>query len=68
MKNLNSNQPVTKQNRVSLTFNSEQVKIIDSLVGELGNNKADVIKSIFFSWLSEKNITPAIIKKKLELP
>ena len=41
---------------------------IESLVGELGDNKADVVKSIFLSWLSEKGISPAIAKKKLGLP
>ena len=68
MKQQNGNHPVTKRERVSLTFNPKQIKIIESLVGELGDNKADVVKSIFMSWLSEKGITPAIVKKNLELP
>lgn len=59
---------VTKGKRVNLTFNSKQIEIIDSLIGELGDSQADVVKSIFLSWLSEKGITPAIIKKKLILP
>ena len=63
-----SKQSVTKGERVGLTFNSKQIEIIESLVGELGDNRADVVKSIFMSWLSEKGITPSIIKKKLNLP
>lgn len=65
MKKPNSNQSGTE--RVNLTFNKKQIEIIKSLIGEMGDNKADVIKSIFTSWLSEKGITPAIIKKKLKL-
>ena len=64
----NSNKTVTKGERVNLSFNSKQIEIIESLVGELGDNKADVVKSIFLSWLSEKGISPAIAKKKLGLP
>ena len=63
-----SNTIVTKVSRVGLSFNSKQIEIIDSLIGELGDNRADVVKSIFLSWLSEKGITPSIVKKKLDLP
>ena len=63
MKKPNSNQ----SERINLTFNKKQIEIIKSLIGEMGDNKADVIKSVFTSWLSEKGITPAIVKKKLKL-
>lgn len=53
--------------RVSPSFNSKQIALIDSLIGELGDNQADVVKTIFLNYLSEKDITTAIIKKKLQL-
>ena len=52
--------------RVSPSFNSEQIALIDSLVGVLGDNQADVVKTIFLNYLSEKGITTEIIKKKIE--
>jgi hypothetical protein len=55
-----------KGNRVNLSFNAKQIELIDSLIGEIGDNRADVVKTIFFSWLSEKGITASILKKKFE--
>jgi hypothetical protein len=63
----NSNRLVSKGERVNLTFNSKQIELIDSLVGEMGDNRSDVVKTIFLNYLSEKEITTAIIKKKLKL-
>lgn len=65
----NSNKNVTDEEngRVSPTFTDEQLQILDSLKGEMGSTRSDVLKSIFIAWLSEKNITPAIIKKRLKL-
>jgi hypothetical protein len=53
--------------RVSPSFNSKQIELIKSLIGEMGDNEADVVKTIFLNYLSEKNISTAIIKKKLNL-
>ena len=65
MKKLNSNRLVTE--RVNLTFNEKQLKIIDNLVGEGGDNRADVVKTIFLNYLSEKNIIPDLLRKKLQI-
>ena len=62
----NSNNKETRI-RVSLSFNGKQVTLIDTLVGEIGNDRADVVKTIFLTWLSEKGITPALIKKRMKL-
>lgn len=62
-----SNKDVTKGIRVNLTFNSKQIELIESLIGEIGDDRADVVKTIFLSYLSEKNITTEIIKRKLGL-
>jgi len=56
-----------KKTRVNLTFNSQQIALIDSLKGVLGDKQADVVKTIFLNYLSEKDITTEIIKKKLGL-
>jgi hypothetical protein len=53
--------------RVNLTFNDAQIKVIDSLIGEIGDSRADVVKVVFLSWLSEKGVTPGLIKKRLGL-
>lgn len=53
--------------RVNLTFNSQQIELITSLIGVLGDDKADVVKTIFLNYLSEKEITTSIIRKKLNL-
>ena len=62
----NSNE-LEKGIRVSPSFNSKQIALINSLIGELGDNQADVVKTIFLNYLSEKDITTAIIRKKLNL-
>ena len=59
-----SNNKLEKGIRVNLSFNSKQVEMIDSLVGEVGDDRADVVKTIFLNWLSEKNITSDLIRKK----
>jgi hypothetical protein len=59
---------LAKGKRVYLSFNEKQLQLIDTLVGEIGNDRADVVKTIFLTWLSEKGITPSLIKKRMELP
>jgi hypothetical protein len=56
-----------KGTRVYLTFNAAQIELIDSLKGEVGDDRADVVKSIFLSWLAEKGVTPGLIRKRLGL-
>jgi len=56
-----------KGNRVYLTFNSRQIELIDSLIGEIGDDRADVVKIIFLSWLSEKDIISSLIRKRLKI-
>lgn len=65
-KNLNSSNLI-KGIRVHLTFNDKQTKLIDTLVGEIGDDRADVVKTIFLTWLSEKGITPSLIRQRLEI-
>jgi len=65
IKQQNSN--LKKGIRVYLTFNNKQLNLIDSLVGEAGNDRADVVKTIFLTWLSEKNIIPELLKKRMGL-
>ncbi len=56
-----------KGKRINPSFNSEQIELIDRLVGVLGKDRSDVVRTIFLNYLSEKNITTEIIKKKLSL-
>lgn len=37
-----SNKSVTRNTRVSPTFNPDQIKLINELVGVMGDNQADV--------------------------
>lgn len=61
----NSHKEGKKATRVGLSFNQSQIDLIDSLIGEMGDKRADVVKSIFLCWLSEKNIASDLIKKRL---
>jgi len=61
------NGTIKKSDRVFLRFNEKQMELLDSLKGEMGNDRADVLKSIFLAWLSEKGIASELIKKRLEL-
>jgi metal-responsive CopG/Arc/MetJ family transcriptional regulator len=62
----NSNE-LEKGIRVSPSFNSKQIALIDSLIGELGDDRSDVVRTIFLNYLSEKDISTSIIKKNLSL-
>lgn len=37
--------------KIPITFNSEQVKLIESLEGILGNTKAEIIRNIVINWI-----------------
>lgn len=43
-----------EKNKVPITFNSEQLKLIESYTGVLGNTKAEIIRNIVINWLLER--------------
>lgn len=53
-----------KSSRILVTLTDEQREIVRSLVGPLGGSEAEVIKSIFIAWLSEKSVLTEVIKKR----
>lgn len=40
--------------KIPVTFNEEQLKIIENYKGILGNTKAEIIRNIVINWLLEK--------------
>jgi len=38
------------------SFTKEQSKIIDSLIGKYGTNRADVVRTITICWLENKSL------------
>jgi|SaaInlStandDraft_4_1057021.scaffolds.fasta_scaffold149685_2 hypothetical protein len=60
----NRNPNGNKRVRINLSVNEQQAKLFDSLIGEMGNDRTDVVKNIVIAWLSEKNIIPNIIREK----
>lgn len=53
-----SSSKVTKKekekNKIPITFNSEQLRLIDDYTGVLGNTKAEIIRNIVINWLLER--------------
>jgi len=53
------------KNQINVKFTDEQIEIISTLVGVMGGTAAEVVRSIFLSWLSDKGILSEILKKKV---
>ena len=54
-----SNPKVTKRDiaekeKIPITFNSEQLKLIEDYKGILGNTKAEIIRNIVINWILER--------------
>lgn len=47
---------VTKRSKekIPITFNSEQIKLIEKHTGVMGNTKAEIIRNIVINWLLQK--------------
>lgn len=47
---------VTKKSKekIPITFNEEQIDLIEQYGGVLGNTKAEIIRNIVINWLLEK--------------
>jgi hypothetical protein len=52
----------SKQVKVMLT--EEQKEIVESLVGIMGGTEAEVLRTIFLAWLSEKSLISSAIREK----
>ena len=40
-----------KKMKIPITFNAEQIKLIENLEGILGNTKAEIIRNIVINWI-----------------
>ena len=64
IKMIKSNQKVTekrngtrekmKKEKIPVTFNEEQLKLIENFEGVLGNTKAEIVRNIVINWILEK--------------
>ncbi|GBE20027.1 MAG TPA: CopG family transcriptional regulator [Candidatus Pacearchaeota archaeon] len=43
-----------KKDKIPVTFNDEQVKLIEDYSGIMGNTKAEIIRNIVINWLLER--------------
>lgn len=43
-----------KKEKIPITFNEEQLKLVENYMGILGNTKAEIIRNIVINWLLEK--------------
>ncbi len=53
-----------KRHKVQVTFTDLQWELINKARGYLGESTASVVRNIVISWLAEKSIVSASIKKK----
>ena len=54
-----SNRKVSKKgkqekNKIPVTFNKDQLDLIEKYAGILGNTKAEIIRNIVINWILEK--------------
>ena len=43
-----------KKEKIPITFNEEQLRLIEDYSGVLGNTKAEIIRNIVINWILEK--------------
>ena len=43
-----------KKEKIPVTFNEEQLKLIENFGGVLGNTKAEIVRNIVINWILEK--------------
>lgn len=43
-----------RKEKIPITFNEKQLKLVEKYEGILGNTKAEIIRNIVINWLLEK--------------
>jgi len=43
-----------RKDKIPITFNSEQIELIEGYTGVLGNTKAEIVRNIVINWLLER--------------
>ena len=43
-----------RKEKIPITFNEEQLKLIEEFGGILGNTKAEIVRNIVINWILEK--------------
>jgi hypothetical protein len=51
--------------RVQVTFTEKQWGLIERFRGIMGNDDAEIVRNIVLSWLAEKSVVAANVKKEL---
>jgi len=49
--------------KIQITLSEEQVDLIETFKGKLGNTQAEIIRNIVLAWLSEKSFISDSVKK-----
>ncbi|MFH0971112.1 MAG: CopG family transcriptional regulator [Candidatus Micrarchaeota archaeon] len=50
--------------QINIRLTKEQREIVKMLVGVMGGTEAEVIRSIFLAWLSDKGVLSDVIKRR----
>ena len=51
--------------RVQVTFTEKQWSLIERFRGIMGSDDAEIVRNIVLSWLAEKSVVAANVKKEL---
>jgi len=49
--------------KIQITLTEDQIKLIESFKGKMGNTQAEIIRNICLAWLSEKSFISDSVKK-----
>jgi hypothetical protein len=61
-----TNEKNTNSEQLNVKLTKKQKAILGSLVGIMGGTEAEVLRSIFMAWLSEKNIINELAKESIK--
>jgi hypothetical protein len=61
-----TNEKNTNSEQLNVKLTKKQKSILGSLVGIMGGTEAEVLRSIFMAWLSEKNIINELAKDSIK--
>lgn len=53
-------------NQINVKLTNEQREVVGALIGIMGGTEAEVLRSVFLAWLSDKQVITEMIKKRLQ--
>lgn len=59
-------QDVVDMPRIQITLTKDQLELIESFRGRMGNTQAEIVRNIILAWLAEKSFISDSVKKSHE--